>query len=304
MNKIKEFVTKNKLYVGIGAAVTVLVLAVIIVLLSGGSDKDEQADTTTTSETVETTTVVPETTTEEPTTEAPTESTTVKETTTTAPETTTEEQTTTVPETTTKAQETTTKKPETTTKKQTTTKKPETTTKAPETTTKAPEPTTSSRYVEPEVREKILNLHIADYPDEARETYLKFVEGVGYEAYFGPNYRVAADYVDDPASFTDCGGTDCYPTCRKWHDPNPYTMYELTTRKYWGDRDEETIGFYSVYSSNVYWDIMQKYTQDIQAVLGLELEPYHEIVKVGSYDREEIVFIYFFVNNPEDLNLN
>lgn len=110
MNKIKEFVTKNKLYVGIGAAVTVLVLAVVIVLLSGGSDKDEQADTTTASETVETTTVVPETTTEEPTTEAPTESTTVEETTTTAPETTTEEPTTTVPETTTKAPETTTKK--------------------------------------------------------------------------------------------------------------------------------------------------------------------------------------------------
>lgn len=42
MNKIKEFVTKNKLYVGIGAAVTVLVLAVVIVLLSGGSDKENR----------------------------------------------------------------------------------------------------------------------------------------------------------------------------------------------------------------------------------------------------------------------
>ena len=77
-------------------------------------------------------------------------------------------------------------------------------------------------------------------------------------------------------------------------------MYELTTRKYWGDKDEETIGFYCLGGKKEhkpkYWEMIDKYTKDIQAVLGLEIEPAYKSIHIGDYDEEMVYFVYYFIN--------
>ena len=224
---------------------TILLASMIIASLSlvACNDKKTSEENETTSA-IETTT--DEETSEETTTSSEVESTTKEEVTsietTTIEETTTKEETTTQPPTTTKAPETTTPKP-TTTQAPTTTKKPQ------ETTTKKVEETTTQKpIVESESIKKLKSLHIANMPKEALDFGIKLVEGQGYVMVYGPTYRIEADYVDEDHLGANCSsqyqdiceqdGTIC-----DGHSPIPYTLNEWTERKYWGDKDEVTVGY-------------------------------------------------------------
>lgn len=207
------------------------------------------------------------------------------------------EETTTIVETTTiKKEESTTKAPETTTSKPKESAKPKetTTTKAPETTTTPPETTTSAPKVESELTKKIKSFHIAKYPDEARDLWLKTVEGVGWVTEYGPTYRDAADNVDPP--MPDCNDTICIGDAPCGHYPNPYTTLEWTTRKYWADKDEVTVGFYSTNNERVakkhnelVKQIEEAYS-DIPDCCHIKLEN----LLVGEYDNQYVWFTYFF----------
>lgn len=198
----------------------------------------------------------------------------------TTKEVTTEETTTKVEKPSTTIEEATTSKVEV----ETTTKVPEPTTQAPiekpiETPTKAPSNTSASI-------EKIKSLHIAYRPAESNMLLdVELSNQTGSWVFVpGPNYREMADYVD-----TNCSG------------PNPYKMHEWTTRKYWGDKDEVTVGYYcyqedidNMYDSNGLYQTMAKEFLDVYD----ELDGCH--IKIGTYEGKDIYFEYFFLSNPNN----
>lgn len=246
------------------------------------------------------------------------ESTTMEETTTIVEETTSEEVTNEVEEPTSPSEEATSEAPTTeeptTIVEETTTSKVEETTKAPEPTTQAPTqapteaPTPApTPSVDDAAIAKIKSLHIAYRPEESNmvlDPELCDKYG-GFVFVPGENYRVMADYVDE-----DCGdGTK----------PNPYTMYEWTERKYWGDRDEVTVGFYC-YKEDIDNDcssngiIQTKAREFIKflEVYGSEImDGKHkddiEIygpgimdgcnIKIGTYEGRDIYFEYYFLKD-------
>ena len=91
-----------------------------------------------------------------------------------------------------------------------------------------------------------------------------------------------ADYID-----TDCSGA------------NAYTMHEWTTSKYWGDRDEVTVGYYcykediaNMYNNN---GLYQTKAREFQKVY----ESYDgTILKIGTYEGKDIYFNYYFFKYP------
>ena len=101
----------------------------------------------------------------------------------------------------------------------------------------------------------------------------------------GPNYREMADYVD-----ADCSG------------PNPYKMHEWTTRKYWGDKDEVTVGYYcyqedidNMYDSNGFYQTM---AMESDKVYGYDTDG--TTLKIGTYEGKNIYFVYYFLSNPNN----
>lgn len=190
-------------------------------------------------------------------------------------------ETTTIEETTTIVEETTTSKVE-----------KETTTKAPEPTTQAQtEPQTTKPAVDNSSISKLKSLHIAYVPKEAymELDYEASNEQGGFVFRPGENYRKMADYVD-----TDCGdGTK----------KNPYTMYEWTTRKYYGDRDEVTVGFYC-YQKDI--DDYHNGKGIIQAKTREMIEAYDYssngiYIKIGTYEGKDVYFQYFFLINTDEI---
>lgn len=287
---------------------TILVTSMIAtsLLVGCGSDNKSKTDATSSIETTMDESSSVEETTLEPTTSVEEESSTIEESTTSAEDTSNEdtskveeESTSKVVEveTTTKAPETTTsKKPESTTAKETTTSKKEPTTKKPQetTTTKPQETTTSAPKVESELTKKIKSFHLAKYPDEARDLWLKTVEGVGWVTEYGPTYRDAADNVDPP--MPDCNDTLCFGDAPCGHYPNPYTTLEWTTRKYWADKDEATVGFYITGP-----ELRDK--KDIELTKQIEeaysdlpdcCHIYNELLHIGTYDWNYVYYIYYF----------
>ena len=269
-------------------------------LLVGCGEKDTKVETTTP---IESTSEVESTTNEEPTSKVE-EVTSEVESTTSEVETTTkvEEPTTTIEVPTTKVEaETTTKAP---VKEEPTSPKVEPTTEAP---TNAPEPPTTSPSVDSASLEKLKSFHIAYRPKESNMELDPdaCLEQGGLVFRPGENYRVMADYVD-----SDCGdGTK----------PNPYTMHEWTERKYWGDRDEVTVGFYcykedidndcssngiiqtkagefrkflEVYSSEI---MDGKHKDDIEIYGPGIIDGRH--IKIGTYEGRDIYFKYYFLKD-------
>lgn len=103
----------------------------------------------------------------------------------------------------------------------------------------------------------------------------------------GPTYRKPVDYVD--------------PDCGDGTKPNPYVMHEWTTRRYWGDRDEETLGYY-------YYQEDEDNSLDrngvIQTKAREEIAAYDYItschtLKIGTYEGKDIYFHYCFFRNIE-----
>lgn len=242
-------------------------------LLVGCGEKNTKVESTTS---IESTSEVESTTNEEATSEV--------ESTTSEVETTTkvEEPTTTIEVPTTKVEvETTTKAPA---KEEPTSPKVEPTTEAP---TNAPEPPTTSPSVDSASLEKLKSLHIAIRPEESNmvlDPELCDKYG-GFVFVPGPNYREMADYVDE-----DCGdGTK----------PNPYTMHEWTTRKYWGDRDEVTVGYYCYkedldrYNNPPYDGICMDKAKEIQSVYDYSYDGCS--IKIGTYEGRDIYFYYYFL---------
>lgn len=248
-------------------------------LLVGCGEKDTKVETTTP---IESTSEVESTINEEPTSKVE-EVTSEVESTTSEVETTTkvEEPTTTIEVPTTKVEvETTTKAP---VKEEPTSPKVEPTTEAP---TNAPESPTTSPSVSDATTEKIRSFHIAVRPEESNMVLDPVLSNQTGSWVFvpGPNYREMADYVDE-----DCGdGTK----------PNPYTMHEWTERKYWGDRDEVTAGFYcyqedidNYYSPN---GIIQTKAEEFLEVYGSGvMDGCH--IKIGTYEGRDIYFEYYFL---------
>ena len=287
---------------------TILVTSMVAtsLLVGCGSDNKSKENATSSIETTMDESSSVEETTLETTTSVEEESSTIEEVTTSAENTTSNEDTSKVEEestskvveveTTTKAPETTTsKKPEPTTTKETTTSKKEPTKKPQETTTTKPqETTTSAPKVESEITKKIKSFHLAKYPDEAKDLWLKTVEGVGWVTEYGPTYRDAADNVDPP--MPDCNDTLCFGDAPCGHYPSPYTTLEWTTRKYWGDKDEATVGFYSTDKerrakkhNELVKQIEEAYS-DLPDCCHIELEN----LLVGTYDNQYVWFTYFF----------
>lgn len=234
----------------------------------------------------ETTTKVEETTTMETTTM---ETTTVAETTTM--ETTTIVETTTVAETTQAPVET--PAPTTPAPTQPATEAPtEPVTEAPQETpaptqppTEAPtQPQTEAPVVEesPEVK-KIKSLHIANRPPEADDITMRIDPELGYVFEAGPTYRELVDYVDE-----DCG--DGNKKC-------PYKMGEWTTRKYWGDRDEETLGFYCWESEACDGSYIQSMKDKVRAIYDNGFQGasfYNETI--GIYEGKPVCYQYCFLS--------
>jgi hypothetical protein len=226
------------------------------------------------------------------------ESTTMEETTPIVEGTTSEEVTNEVEEPTSPSEEVTTEAPTTeeptTIVEETTTSKVEETTKAPEPTTQAPTqaPTEAPTPVPtPSVNDaaiaKIKSLHIAYRPEESNMEWDE--EGSnelgGFVFRPGENYRKMADYVDDYGDGTK---------------PNPYVMHEWTTRKYWGDRDEETLGYYCYkedidqYNNPPYNGICEEKVKEISKVYdnrdGCD-------IYIGTYEGRDIYFKYYFLRH-------
>lgn len=110
----------------------------------------------------------------------------------------------------------------------------EKTTKAPTpaptpTPTPAPAPTPTPTPVVDATTAKIRSLHLAYVPEEAVGSIDWELSQKEAAFVMVPGERAMADYVDNYGDGTK---------------PNPYTMYEWTTRKYYAERDEETLGFY------------------------------------------------------------
>ena len=256
-------------------------------LLVGCGEKDNNETTTPSNEVESTivedaTTIVEETTSEESTNEVEEPTSPSEEATSEAP--TTEEPTTTVEETTTSKVEETTKAPEPTTQAPT---------QAP---TEAPTPAPSPSVSETTIK-KIRSLHVAYVPKESFGHYdWDASQEMGAIVYV-PGERKMADYVD-----SDCGdGTK----------PNPYTMYEWTTRKYYGDKDEVTLGFYC------YKEDCIDNSSDPNGVVQTKAKEFFEAyaepigdgtskwvhydgicIKVGTYEGKDVYFEYYFLDNP------
>lgn len=206
------------------------------------------------------------------------ESTTMEETTPIVEETTSEEVTNEVEEPTSPSEEITTEAPTT---------EEETTTSKVEKTTNAPEPPTTSPSVDSASLEKLKSFHIAYRPEESDMVLdPELCDKYGGLVFVpGENYREMADYVDE-----DCGdGTK----------KNPYVMYEWTTRKYWGDRDEVTVGYYCYkedldrYNNPPYDGICMDKAKEIQSVYDYSYDGCS--IKIGTYEGRDIYFYYYFL---------
>lgn len=263
---------------------TLLITSVISTsLLVGCGEKDNNEATTPTTSEVEST-IVEDATTSEPIVE----------------ETTSEEVTNEVEEPTSPSEEVTTEAPTTeeptTIVEETTTSKVEETTKAPEPTTQAPtqaptEAPTPAPSGNSASIEKLKSLHVAYRP---KESYVEIDYDLtnqlgGFAGVKGPDYREMADYVD-----SDYGdGTK----------KNPYVMYEWTTRKYWGDRDEVTAGYYCYkedldrYNNPPYDGICMDKAKEIQKVYDYSYDG--TSIKIGTYEGRDIYFNYYFLIDVE-----
>lgn len=213
-----------------------------------------------------------------------------------------EKETTTKVEAPTKEKETTTTKVEPTTKVEATTKKEEATTKpaskpVEESPTNKPMEETPTQVSKDTVsRDKYGNastytfkgMHIAYVPKESCLKELIFV-GNTITGTFGPDYREMADYVD-----ANCGDGS---------KPNPYVMHEWTTRKYWGERDEVTVGYYCYYE-DLYSDSRYDYNgvkrtkeREFQSIYGFDYDS--DNIKIGTYEGRDVYFKYYFQCNPQ-----
>lgn len=156
--------------------------------------------------------------------------------------------------------------------------------------TQAPtEAPTINSSVDQAVIDKIRSIYIAYIPKESCDIIMdwdKLSEGV-ISGTAGPTYRKPVDYVD--------------PDCGDGTKPNPYVMHEWTTRRYWGDRDEETLGYY-------YYQEDEDNSLDrngvIQTKAREEIAAYDYItschtLKIGTYEGKDIYFHYCFLRNIE-----
>ena len=170
-----------------------------------------------------------------------------------------------------------------------TTKAPELATQAPTpapTPTPAPAPTPAPTPVVDATTAKIRSLHLAYVPEEAVGSIDWELSQKEAAFVMVPGERAMADYVDNYGDGTK---------------PNPYTMYEWTTRKYYAERDEETLGFY-IYkedyedSSNLNGicqtrarEASDAYTKgrDGFGLNGID-------IYIGTYEGRDIYFCYYF----------
>lgn len=224
------------------------------------------------------------------------ESTTMEETTPIVEETTSEEVTNEVEEPTNPSEEFTTEAP--TTEEETTTVVEETTTSKVEETTNAPEPTPEYPFITPTpteaptpvvdaTTEKIRSLHLAYRPEESNG-YIDWEASQEMGAIvLVPGERAMADYVD--------------PDYGDGTKPNPYTMYEWTTRKYYAEVDEETLGYYLYKEDyedrgNLNGIYQTKAGEVINAYMkgpnGFGLDGI--VIYIGTYEGRDVYFDYNF----------
>lgn len=133
----------------------------------------------------------------------------------------------------------------------------------------------------PEVK-KIKSLHIANRRSEFDDITVRIDPELGYVFEAGPTYRIEADYVDE-----DCG--DGSKKC-------PYKMGEWTTRKYWGDCDEETLGFYCWESEACDGSYIQSMIDKVRAIYdnGFQGASFYKI-EIGQYEGKPVYYQYCFL---------
>jgi hypothetical protein len=103
-----------------------------------------------------------------------------------------------------------------------------------------------------------------------------------------PGERAMADYVD--------------PNYGDGTKPNPYTMYEWTTRKYYPEVDEETLGYYLYKEdyedrlnlngivqtkSEETYIAFQKGNKNPTSLEGI-------VIYIGTYEGRDVYFDYYF----------
>lgn len=259
---------------------TLLITSIISASLLVGCGEKDNNEATTPSNEVEST-IVEDATTSEPIVEG----------------TTSEEVTNEVEEPTNPSEEVTTEAPTTeeptTIVEETTTSKVEETTKAPEPTTQAPTqapteaPTPApTPSVDDATIAKIKSLHLAEVPKEAKG-YIDWDASQEMGAIvMVPGERAMADYVDDYGDGTK---------------KNPYVMYEWTTRKYYAERDEETLGYY-LYKED--WEDRHNLNGIYQIKNGETINAYSKgpdgiglngiTIYIGTYEGRDVYFDYTF----------
>ena len=73
-------------------------------------------------------------------------------------------------------------------------------------------------------------------------------------------------------------------------------MNEWTTRKYWGNRKEVTVGYYCHWKDmGVGSTVRKKMNKEVESLYG---NCQAEVLEIGEYEGEVVYFVYYFKYVP------